>query len=54
VITTTDQRTGVRGREPLRSLGRHRNLDGRLVFGQNLVPESSGTLHVGDALSVVD
>ncbi|BBB01718.1 hypothetical protein RVR_9259 [Actinacidiphila reveromycinica] len=54
VITTTDQRTGARGREPLRTLGRHRNIDSKLVFGQNLVPESSGTLHVGDALTVVE
>lgn len=54
VITTTDQRTGVRGREPLRTLGRHRNINSQLVFGQNLVPETSGTLHVGDPLTVVE
>ncbi|MFJ2439508.1 MOSC domain-containing protein [Streptomyces sp. NPDC087658] len=54
VITTTDQRTAERGREPLRTLGRHRRLDGRLVFGQNLVPESTGTLRVGDAVTVLD
>ena len=54
VVTTTDQNTGGRGREPLRTLGRHRNIDSGLLFGQNLVPEGPGTLHAGDALTVVE
>ncbi|AXG76514.1 MOSC domain-containing protein [Streptomyces paludis] len=53
VVTTTDQRTAVRGREPLRTLGTHRRIDGRLVFGQNLVPEHTGTLRVGDPVTVL-
>ncbi|SEG90096.1 hypothetical protein SAMN05216223_12179 [Actinacidiphila yanglinensis] len=54
VVTTTDQATGRRGQEPLRTLARHRNFGARLVFGQNLVPETSGTLHVGDPLTVME
>ncbi|MFE3600385.1 MOSC domain-containing protein [Streptomyces sp. NPDC059142] len=54
VITTTDQRTARRGREPLRTLGRHRRLDGKLVFGQNLIPESTGTVRVGDPVTVLE
>ncbi|MFE0628242.1 MOSC domain-containing protein [Streptomyces sp. NPDC058864] len=54
VVTTTDQRTAVRGREPLRTLARHRRFGGRLVFGQNLVPVRPGTLRVGDALMMVE
>ncbi|MGV9558416.1 MOSC domain-containing protein [Streptomyces sp. NPDC003401] len=54
VVTTTDQSTAERGREPLHTLGRHRRLDGRLVFGQNLVPLSRGTVRVGDPVTVVD
>lgn len=53
VVTTTDQDTGVRGREPLRTLARHRRVDGRLVFGQNLVPLSTGTIRVGDPVRVL-
>jgi uncharacterized protein YcbX len=53
LVTTTDQRTAVRGREPLRTLARHRRFGGRLVFGQNLVPVRPGTLRVGDALTIV-
>ncbi|RDG36026.1 MOSC domain-containing protein [Streptomyces corynorhini] len=54
VITTTDQHTAERGREPLRTLGRHRLFDGKLVFGQNLVPERTGVLRVGDPVTVLE
>ncbi|MEV7068089.1 MOSC N-terminal beta barrel domain-containing protein [Streptomyces collinus] len=53
VVTTTDQGTGERGHEPLFSLGRHRRLDGKLVFGQNLVPLSRGTIRVGDPVRIL-
>ncbi|MGW3632212.1 MOSC domain-containing protein [Streptomyces sp. NPDC005122] len=53
VVTTTDQDTAERGREPLRTLGRHRRFGSRLVFGQNLVPESTGIVRVGDPVTVV-
>ncbi|GHI09694.1 molybdenum cofactor biosysynthesis protein [Streptomyces cellostaticus] len=53
VVTTTDQDTAVRGREPLRTLARHRRVGGKLLFGQNLVPLSSGTIRVGDPVRVL-
>ncbi|MFE3323751.1 MOSC domain-containing protein [Streptomyces sp. NPDC059176] len=53
VITTTDQTTAERGREPLRTLGRHRRFGDRLVFGQNLVPENTGTVRVGDPVRIL-
>ncbi|MEU4550648.1 MOSC domain-containing protein [Micromonospora violae] len=46
VVTTTDQETGVRNKEPLRTLGRHRNVKQKLLFGLNLVPLDSGPLAV--------
>jgi len=54
VVTTTDQATADRGTEPLHTLGRHRRLDGQLVFGQNLVPRSRGTIRVGDPFTVLE
>lgn len=54
VVTTTDQTTAQRGKEPLHTLGRHRRIDGRLVFGQNLVPQSRGTIRVGDPVTILD
>ncbi|NUS27486.1 MAG: MOSC domain-containing protein [Streptomyces sp.] len=53
VVTTTDQDSAVRGREPLHTLGRHRRLEGKLVFGQNLVPLSPGVIRVGDPVTVL-
>jgi MOSC domain-containing protein len=53
IVTTTDQETGEREREPLRTLARYRNFDQRLVFGVNLVPDSVGELAIGDEVSVL-
>ncbi|MEU1511142.1 MOSC N-terminal beta barrel domain-containing protein [Streptomyces sp. NPDC005811] len=52
VVTTTDQTTAGRGREPLHTLGRHRRIGGKLVFGQNLVPLTRGTVRIGDPVRV--
>ncbi|MET7687914.1 MOSC N-terminal beta barrel domain-containing protein [Streptomyces sp. NPDC005483] len=54
VVTTTDQDHAVRGKEPLHSLGRHRHVGGKLVFGQNLVPRSRGTIRVGDPVTILE
>ncbi|MBC9725381.1 MOSC domain-containing protein [Streptomyces sp. TRM68367] len=54
VVTTTHQGTAERGREPLHSLGRHRRIGGKLVFGQNLVPLSRGTVRVGDPVRMLE
>ena len=56
IVTTTDQRTGERmGKEPLASLARiHRSNDPRIrgvLFGVNAVPQSLGTLRVGDEVT---
>jgi uncharacterized protein YcbX len=50
VVTTTDQETGERNHEPLRVLGRHRNVDQRLLFATGLVPDGPGEIAVGDLL----
>ncbi|MEU4929159.1 MOSC N-terminal beta barrel domain-containing protein [Streptomyces yokosukanensis] len=54
VVTTVDQDTAARGREPLRTLARHRKVGTRLIFGQNLVPLTPGTIRVGDPVRVLD
>ncbi|GIJ80078.1 hypothetical protein SAMN05443287_110176 [Micromonospora phaseoli] len=54
LVTTTDQETGVRGREPLRTLARHRNIGRQLLFGLNLLPLESGTLRLGDTVELAD
>jgi uncharacterized protein YcbX len=57
VMTTIDQRTGLQpdGLEPLRSLATfRRDQQGRIMFGQNLVPEQCGVITAGDAVEVIE
>ncbi|MER0244716.1 MOSC N-terminal beta barrel domain-containing protein [Streptomyces sp. HSW2009] len=54
VITTTDQRTTERGREPLWTLAAHHRIGNKVVFGQNLIPEHTGTLRVGDPVKILE
>ena len=53
VTTTVDQATGTRGDEPLATLARYRNVDGKVYFGQNLLPVTTGPLHVGDRVELI-
>jgi uncharacterized protein len=54
VVTTTDQFTGVRGRQPLRMLARKRRFGKSLVFGQNIIPEAPGRIRVGDPVGITE
>ena len=49
-ITTTDQETAERGKEPLRTLATYRKFDGEVYFGRNLIHDGPGTVRVGDAV----
>ena len=51
VVPTTDQETGIRGREPSRTLARYRTVDQEMLFGVNLIPDSTGELRVGDEVT---
>ncbi len=53
VVTTTDQTTARRGKEPLQTLARHRRIGKSLAFGRLLVPLRLGTLRVGDEVRVL-
>ncbi|MDG4767492.1 MOSC domain-containing protein [Solwaraspora sp. WMMD406] len=48
VVTTTDQDTGERGRQPLRILAQHRRGPKGVLFGVNLIPDGTGRIAVGD------
>ena len=55
VVTTIDQGTGEKGRdgEPLKTLSTFRRGEKGVLFGQNLVPRSGGTIRVGDEVTVL-
>jgi len=52
VLTTIDPVSLEKGKEPIRTLSRHRKWDGAVWFGVWLAPVSAGRIHLGDALSV--
>jgi uncharacterized protein len=53
LVTTTDQETGVRGAEPLRTLAKRRVIEGRARFGLNLIPDPPyGEVAVDDPVTV--
>lgn len=55
VLTTIDHETGVKGKEPIATLARHRKWDGKTWFAINLIPEGAGaTIRVGDSVEVLD
>ncbi len=54
IVTTTDQRSGERGREPLRTLSTYRRHGTKVFFGQNLIHDGRGTVRVGDECVVTD
>lgn len=54
VITTVDQVSGEKGKEPLKTLSGYRKLDGKVLFGQNLIAErAGGMISVGDKVEVL-
>lgn len=50
-ITTTDQQTAERSREPLRILASYRTSKSGVTFGQNLIHAGPGEIGVGDDVS---
>ncbi|MGW0363012.1 MOSC domain-containing protein [Streptomyces sp. NPDC002990] len=54
IVTTTDQSTAERGKEPLKTLALHRRIGKSLAFGRQLVPVRTGTVRVGDEVRVLE
>jgi len=51
LVTTIDQESGEKGREPLLTLGRHRNVGQDLLFATNLIPDNRGHISIGDPVT---
>jgi uncharacterized protein YcbX len=50
VMTTINQQTAEKGKEPLRTLAAYRSQGKKILFGQNLIHHALGQLTVGDEL----
>lgn len=53
VITTTDQNTGTRQKEPLKTLSTYRTINNKVMFGMNVVSKNSGRVSVGSKIKLL-
>jgi len=51
VVTTIDQQTGEKGKEPLKSLASYRQWDNKIWFGANAICMEEGMVRVGDTIT---
>lgn len=52
-MTTIDQASGERGKEPLKTLASFRTLKNKVLFGQNLIPLQEGIIRQHSSIVVV-
>ena len=52
VVTTIDPMTLAHGKEPIRTLARHRRWAGKTWFGIRIIPLATGKVSVGDEVTV--
>ncbi len=53
VVTTTNQETGIAGKEPLKTLATYRAKNNKVYFGQNVLMKGQGKINVGDPVEIV-
>jgi uncharacterized protein YcbX len=54
VMTTVNQQTAEKSKEPLKTLAKYRLKNNKIYFGQNLVHNAEGVLNVGDELTILE
>jgi len=52
-ITTINQSTGEKGKEPLKTLATYRSLNNKIYFGENVIAASTGRIQVGDEITIL-
>jgi uncharacterized protein YcbX len=54
ILTTVDPEKGeIAGKEPIRTLSTYRKRNNKIFFGQNLMTNQTGTIKIGDEISVL-
>ncbi|MBC8053976.1 MAG: MOSC domain-containing protein [Sphingobacteriaceae bacterium] len=53
ILTTVDQETGLKGKEPLFTLSSYRTKDNKVLFGQNLIALNKGIIRENDLVEVI-
>ncbi|MCH7828033.1 MAG: MOSC domain-containing protein [Bacteroidetes bacterium] len=54
VITTTEQETSARNKEPLLTLSSYRKVNNKVMFEQNLIHQNLGKVSVSDEIIVLE
>lgn len=54
VITTINQNTIKKSKEPLRTLSKYRMKNNKIYFGQNLLHHGEGSIQAGDELKLIE
>jgi uncharacterized protein YcbX len=52
IITTIDQQTAEKAKEPLKTLSSYRMKNNKVYFGQNLLYEGTGVISIGDTITI--
>jgi uncharacterized protein len=52
VITTINQQTGQRAKEPLKTLSTYRMKNNKIYFGQNILQQQNGIIYVGNKIKI--
>ncbi|GAC1550680.1 MAG: MOSC domain-containing protein [Mucilaginibacter sp.] len=53
VMTTIDQNSLAKAKEPLKTLAEYRRKGNKILFGQNLVHDGDGVIAIGDQLQII-
>jgi uncharacterized protein YcbX len=53
ILTTTNQESGVRSPEPLKTMSVYRKFNNKIYFGQNLLVLKTGQINLGDSLNIL-
>lgn len=51
ILTTVNQDTAIKGKEPLLTLSKYRRFGDKVIFGQNLLAINHHEIHVGDEIT---
>jgi uncharacterized protein YcbX len=52
VMTTINQQTATRGKEPLKTLASYRTKNNKIYFGQNILQQQNGFINIGDEIKI--
>ncbi|MFY0593497.1 MOSC domain-containing protein [Roseivirga sp.] len=52
VMTTINIETGLKGKEPLKSLASYRKVGYKILFGENFIPAKEGVIEVGQEITI--